>query len=183
MYFEKGLSHEQMIDIMNGKNQVTSGVAAPAVFTVRQDTNHMYANKNIFQIYPEIVPVQCIAIDPETSEWVLVPVNNEAYDLPCFLTMEEAIAETKARSKFWEVTGFNHIIGWDASEAEIIEMRNSFDNTNMSSKVVGSTELELYKASFEEFLASTSSFSDKYKEFNEKLSREVAMFIMGVDEK
>lgn len=179
MNFVKGITKEQMRDVMKGKNQDYDGSVVPCVFTVRINNNHMYEDKNIYHIYVEEVPVEAIIVDYNTGEWHLSPVNSEVYDLPVYLTKAEAIERVKEQSKFWEVEGFDNVSGWSVTEAEMVEARKHV----VTQDVLGQLKDGFYRDAFIEalttFVESVQKFPEPYSSFADKMNKEGASLVIG----
>lgn len=179
MEFINGITHEQMIDIMKGKNQGLEGKVIPCVYTVRINNHHMYQDKNVYQIYVESVPVQSIIVDYETGDWHLLPVNDEIYDLPVFITKKEAVENVKAKSRFWEVEGFDSVKGWSVSEAEMIQVKEH----PITSDVLNAAKEGLYRDAFIEaaktFHSTIQRFPSPYSEFADKFNKDAAALIVS----
>lgn len=125
MKFVRPITHEEMLDIANNRNDDPSGL--PSVYILATDNNIPFGDGKIYRVYGKRITVSGIKVDPKTEEWFFELDEPVWPNVPFYPTLKEINEYVKSISKFWDVPNYDIVVGYNVDEATLNQTREEFE--------------------------------------------------------
>ena len=116
MIFSREVSHDEMMDIANNRNNDPSG--EPSCYILRCDGDN-YGDPDLFKMYSVRKEITGIRIDPVTEAWTFIvedPEEEVMMNTRVFPTLADVNEHIKSCVRFWQTDGLGAVYGWNRDE-------------------------------------------------------------------